>query len=48
MNESVTVHNFLCLLHPYNTSLVTRCDTKEWAKIIAIAGLEVTRGEAET
>jgi flavin reductase (DIM6/NTAB) family NADH-FMN oxidoreductase RutF len=39
VKESVPVHNFHYLLHPYNTSLVTCCDTEGRANIIAIAWL---------
>lgn len=39
MNESGSVYNFHYLLHPYNTSLVTCCDTEGRANIIAIAWL---------
>jgi flavin reductase (DIM6/NTAB) family NADH-FMN oxidoreductase RutF len=39
MNETIPVSNFHHLLHPYNTSLVTCCDTEGRPNIIAIAWL---------
>ena len=39
MNESVPVDSFHYLLHPYSTSLVTCCDAKGRANIIAMAWL---------
>ena len=39
MNESVPAPSFHYLLHPYNTSLVTCCDTEGQSNIIAIAWL---------
>jgi flavin reductase (DIM6/NTAB) family NADH-FMN oxidoreductase RutF len=39
VNESVPVHSFHYLLHPYNTSLVTCCDAEGRANLIAIAWL---------